>query len=65
MLDADRHSGNQVFARLAVMHHTFEHAELGIGYVLNRLSVDSDKGDFGGHIKSSYGGPSLVLIGSF
>ncbi len=65
MLDADRYSGNQVFAKIALMHHTFEHAELGIGYVLNRLSIDSDEGDFGGHIKSSYGGPSLVLVGSF
>jgi outer membrane protein len=65
LLDADRHSGNQVLARAALMHRTFDKIGLGIGYVFSRLSLDSDDGDLGGHITSSYRGPTFVLAGSF
>ena len=65
LLHADRYSGYQAFARFALLHQTFRRTQLGVGYVFNRVALDSDEGDFGARLVSTYQGPSLVVLGSF
>jgi len=65
LLNDDRYSGYQAFVRIALLHQTFRRTQLGIGYVFNRVSLDSDEVDFGARLVSTYRGPSLVVLGSF
>ena len=54
LLHADRYSGYQAFARFALLHQTFRRTQLGIGYVFNRVALDSDERDFGARLVSTY-----------
>ena len=60
-----RDPGYQAFAPFVLLHQTFRRTQLGIGYVFNRVALDSDEGDFGARLVSTYQGPSLVVLGSF
>jgi MipA family protein len=65
VLDVDRHSSYQIFMSLGLQHRTFDRANLGIGYVFNRVSLTSDDPDLAARIEPLYRGPSVFVTGSF